>query len=217
MSYAYMFKYIILGDTGVGKSSLLMQFTERRSQESMEPTVGVEFGARMIVVGGEQIKLQIWDTCGQELFRAIVQSYYRETAGVLLVYDITRRDTFESVEMWMEQVRKHNHGNSTFILCGNKLDREAERQVTSEEAQAWAAENGALFVETSAVTADNVDKAFMDSASAIYGKIQRSELDCSDKENGVKVGVHTKATRPGNVVIGGPTGGAAPDDDAACC
>ena len=132
-----------------------------------EPTIGVEFGARTVVVKHEQIKLQIWDTCGAEMFRAIVRSYYRESAGVLLVYDVTRRESFDNISMWLEEVKKHNHGNLTAILVGNKCDRGSERQVSAEEAQAYAEEQGIMFIETSATTAQNVDAAFIASAERV--------------------------------------------------
>ena len=94
MSYSYLFKYIIIGDTGVGKSCLLLQFTDKRFRNDHDITIGVEFGSRMIQLDNKEIKLQIWDTAGQESFRSITRSYYRGAAGALLVYDITRRDTF---------------------------------------------------------------------------------------------------------------------------
>mmetsp|Transcript_39676 Transcript_39676/g.35416 ORF Transcript_39676/g.35416 Transcript_39676/m.35416 type:complete len:106 (+) Transcript_39676:85-402(+) len=105
MSYSYLFKYIIIGDTGVGKSCLLLQFIDKRFRQKHEVTIGVEFGARMINVDGKNIKLQIWDTAGQESFRSITRSYYRAAAGALLVYDITRRETFTHLTRWLDEAR----------------------------------------------------------------------------------------------------------------
>jgi Ras-related protein Rab-2A len=122
MSYAYLFKYIIIGDTGkftlargvflttnlylgVGKSCLLLQFTDKRFRQQHDLTIGVEFGARTIQLNEKNIKLQIWDTAGQESFKSITRSYYRGAAGALLVYDITRRDTFTHLTRWLEEVR----------------------------------------------------------------------------------------------------------------
>jgi Ras-related protein Rab-2A len=122
MSYAYFFKYIIIGDTGVGKSCLLLQFTDKRFQPVHDLTIGVEFGARMVTIDGKQIKLQIWDTAGQESFRSITRSYYRGAAGALLVYDITRRETFNSLASWLEDARQHANANMTIMLIGNKSD-----------------------------------------------------------------------------------------------
>jgi len=135
MSYAYLFKYIIIGDTGVGKSCLLLQFTDKRFQQVHDLTIGVEFGARMITIDGKQIKLQIWDTAGQESFRSITRSYYRGAAGALLVYDITRRDTFNHLTSWLDDARQHANSNMTIMLIGNKCDLEQRRAVTFEEGQ----------------------------------------------------------------------------------
>ena len=127
MSYAYLFKYIIIGDTGVGKSCLLLQFTDKRFQQVHDLTIGVEFGARMITIDNKQIKLQIWDTAGQESFRSITRSYYRGAAGALLVYDITRRETFNHLTSWLDDARQHSNSNMTIMLIGNKSDLEHRR------------------------------------------------------------------------------------------
>jgi len=124
MSYSYLFKYIIIGDTGVGKSCLLLQFTDKRFQPVHDLTIGVEFGARMINIDQKQIKLQIWDTAGQESFRSITRSYYRGAAGALLVYDITRRDTFNHLTTWLDDARQHSSSNMVIMLIGNKSDLE---------------------------------------------------------------------------------------------
>merc|ERR1711998_306148 len=152
MSYAYLFKYIIIGDTGVGKSCLLLQFTDKRFQPVHDLTIGVEFGARMINIDGKQIKLQIWDTAGQESFRSITRSYYRGAAGALLVYDITRKDTFNHLSSWLEEVRQNGNPDIMVMLIGNKADLDSRRQVSSEEGERFAKENGLIFLETSAKT-----------------------------------------------------------------
>ena len=106
--------------SGVGKSCLLLQFTDKRFQPVHDLTIGVEFGARMITIDGKQIKLQIWDTAGQEAFRSITRSYYRGAAGALLVYDITRRETFNHLTTWLEDARQHSNSNMVIMLIGNK-------------------------------------------------------------------------------------------------
>ncbi|KAK4392935.1 Ras-related protein RABB1b [Sesamum angolense] len=133
MSYDYLFKYIIIGDTGVGKSCLLLQFTDKRFQPVHDLTIGVEFGARMVTIDGRPIKLQIWDTAGQESFRSITRSYYRGAAGALLVYDITRRETFNHLASWLEDARQHANPNMTILLVGNKSDLAHRRAVSKEE------------------------------------------------------------------------------------
>ncbi|KAG1703867.1 Ras- protein Rab-2A, variant 2 [Phytophthora capsici] len=157
MSYAYLFKYIIIGDTGVGKSCLLLQFTDKRFQPVHDLTIGVEFGARMINIENKQIKLQIWDTAGQESFRSITRSYYRGAAGALLVYDITRRETFNHLTRWLEEARQNSNSNMAIMLIGNKSDLEHRRAVSFKEGEQFAKENGLIFLETSAKTAANVE------------------------------------------------------------
>lgn len=149
MSYAYLFKYIIIGDTGVGKSCLLLQFTDKRFQQVHDLTIGVEFGARMITIDNKQVKLQIWDTAGQESFRSITRSYYRGAAGALLVYDITRRETFNHLTSWLDDARQHSNSNMTIMLIGNKSDLEHRRAVSVEEGQQFANEHQLIFLETS--------------------------------------------------------------------
>ncbi|XP_060111479.1 ras-related protein Rab-2B isoform X2 [Heteronotia binoei] len=156
MSYAYLFKYVIIGDTGVGKSCLLLQFTDDRFTTIHDLTIGVEFGSRMISIDNKKIKLQIWDTAGQESFRSITRSYYRGAAGALLVYDITRRETFNHLNSWLEDARQHSSSHMVFMLIGNKSDLEHRRAVKKEEGEAFAREHGMVFMETSAKTAANV-------------------------------------------------------------
>ncbi|KAJ1991916.1 Ras- protein Rab-2A [Dimargaris cristalligena] len=187
-SYAYLFKYIIIGDTGVGKSCLLLQFTDNRFQPAHDLTIGVEFGARIVTVGQKRIKLQIWDTAGQESFRSITRSYYRGAAGALLVYDITRRDTFDHLATWLEDARKYSNANITIMLIGNKCDLEAKRAVSREEGESFARENGLFFIETSAKTAANVEEAFVHTAADIHDKIQAGVLDVTNESSGIKLG-----------------------------
>ncbi|CAM9486019.1 ras-related protein Rab-2A [Petromyzon marinus] len=197
MSYAYLFKYIIIGDTGVGKSCLLLQFTDKRFQPVHDLTIGVEFGARMITIDGKQVKLQIWDTAGQESFRSITRSYYRGAAGALLVYDITRRDTFNHLTTWLEDARQHSNSNMVIMLIGNKSDLESRREVKREEGEAFAREHGLVFMETSAKTASNVEEAFINTAKEIYEKIQEGVFDINNEANGIKIGPQHAASSPG--------------------
>ncbi|CAD7681980.1 unnamed protein product [Nyctereutes procyonoides] len=213
MAYAYLFKYIIIGDTGVGKSCLLLQFTDKRFQPVHDLTIGVEFGARMITIDGKRIKLQIWDTAGQESFRSITRSYYRGAAGALLVYDITRRDTFNHLTTWLEDARHYSNSNMVIMLIGNKSDLESRREVNKEEGEAFAREHGLIFMETSAKTASNVEEAFINTAKEIYEKIQEGVLDINNEANGVKIGLqHAAATNAIHVDHhGGQQGG------GGCC
>jgi Ras-related protein Rab-2A len=180
-----------LSFSGVGKSCLLLQFTDKRFQPVHDLTIGVEFGARMISVAQDTVpvKLQIWDTAGQESFRSITRSYYRGAAGALLVYDITRRDTFQHLSRWLEEAKQHAHPNMVILLIGNKNDLEHRRAVTTEEGKAFADQHGLLFLETSAKTAYNVEQAFLKTADEIYTKIQSGEIDPTNESSGIKVGM----------------------------
>eukprot|EP01121_Diplochlamys_sp_Union-15-3_P012539 TRINITY_DN3769_c0_g2_i1.p1 TRINITY_DN3769_c0_g2~~TRINITY_DN3769_c0_g2_i1.p1 ORF type:complete len:216 (-),score=33.64 TRINITY_DN3769_c0_g2_i1:47-649(-) len=174
-----LFKYVIVGDTAVGKSCLLLQFTDKRFQPQHDLTIGVEFGSRTISINSKPVKLQIWDTAGQEKFRSITRSYYRGAYGALLVYDITRRETFDHVASWLDDCRKCSTPNIVIILIGNKCDLETGRQVSHEEGQEFARRHGLFFLETSAKTAQNVDEAFIKSANQIFEKVEANQMDVS--------------------------------------
>lgn len=191
MAFAYLFKYIIIGDTGVGKSCLLLQFTDKRFRNDHDLTIGVEFGARMVSVSNKDIKLQIWDTAGQESFRSITRSYYRGAAGALLVYDITRKDSFLHLAKWLDEARQNGNPGMVVMLVANKTDLEGRRMVSTEEGQRFAQEHGLLFLETSAKSAVNVEEAFVKTAEAIHQKIDAGECDLSAELSGIKVGSQT--------------------------
>ncbi|KAF9603070.1 hypothetical protein IFM89_033795, partial [Coptis chinensis] len=300
MSYDYLLKFIIIGDTGVGKSCLLLQFTDQRFQPVHDLTIGVEFGAKMVTINTSPIKLQIWDTvckpnfstflfggsfsghyisellqkigtnwksgpslmgktellksqttivkilgqalrdencfksivwdviretpsygderkkieksgkvkkhieldpieieptAGQEAFRSITRSYYRGAAGALLVYDITRRETFNHLANWLEDARQHANPNMAITLIGNKCDLSHRRAVTREEGEQFAKENGLIFMEASARTSQNVNEAFTRTAERILQNIHEGLLDISNESSGIKVG-HGRAQGP---------------------
>lgn len=168
--YSYLFKFIIIGDEAVGKTCLLLQFTDKRYRTTHQVTVGVEFGSRTVDISGKLIKLQCWDTAGQDRFRSIIRSYYRGAAGALLVYDITRRDSFEHVSQWLQEARANADPELVITLVGNKCDKVQERQVSYEEGHAFAHRYGLYFLETSAVTGHMVDEAFTVTAKLVYQK-----------------------------------------------
>ncbi|EKF33291.1 hypothetical protein MOQ_002844 [Trypanosoma cruzi marinkellei] len=175
----YVFKYIIIGDSGVGKSCLLLQFTDKRFEPLHDLTIGVEFGARVVTIQQKNVKLQIWDTAGQESFRSITRSYYRGACGALLVYDVTRRETFTHLQTWLEDAKANANTAIVIMLIGNKCDLEAKRQVSREEGESFARKNNLVFMETSAKTAQNVDDAFMKTAMMIYENVQSGVVDPS--------------------------------------
>ena len=167
----------------MGKSCILLQFTDNKFRYQHELTIGVEFGAKTIDINGKSIKIQIWDTAGQEAFQAITRTYYKGAIGALLVYDITRRETFTHVTKWLDDVRTNSSKNVTVILIGNKKDLEDKRQVSYEEGEAFAKENGLMFLETSAKTAYNVVESFNLSAQCILNNIQKNGVDPTINSN----------------------------------
>jgi len=173
--FEHSFKYIIIGPSGVGKSCILLQFTDQKFLDNHVLTIGVEFGIRAVQIDGKDIKLQIWDTAGQESFRSITHSYYRGSHGCLLVYDITRRETFEFMRSWLSDVRS-NAPNVVVVLVGNKLDLEKDREVSYEEGAAFAEEHDLIFIESSAKTAQNISTAFLRSAEVIYDKVKMGSV-----------------------------------------
>jgi len=184
--YSYIFKYIIIGDSGVGKSCLLRQFTEKKFMTDCLHTIGVEFGTRIIQVSGQKIKLQIWDTAGQERFRAVTRSYYRGAAGALLVFDVTRRSTFLHLSSWLSDARNLTNPNTVIFLVGNKADPDSVRDVSYKEAKQFADENGLMFVEASAKTGENVEESFLWTAMTIYKNVQEGSMDLNAAESGVQ-------------------------------
>jgi len=175
--YEFIFKYIIIGDIGCGKSCILHQFTELKFTQDSPHTIGVEFGTQIIEVMGKRIKFQIWDTAGQERFRAVTRSYYRGAVGALLVYDITRRATYNHITSWLTDVKSLTNPNTIILLIGNKRDLDDQRDVTYEEANLFAEENGLIFVETSAKTGENVEEAFLKTSKLIFQSVQDGNLD----------------------------------------
>ena len=167
----------------MGKSCILLQFTDNKFRYQHKLTIGVEFGAKTIDINGKSIKIQIWDTAGQDAFQAITRTYYKGAIGALLVYDITRRETFTHVTKWLDDVRTNSSKNVTVILIGNKKDLEDKRRVSYEEGEAFAKENGLMFLETSAKTAYNVVESFNLSAQCILNNIERTGIDPTISSN----------------------------------
>lgn len=194
MSYTYLFKYIIVGESAVGKSCLLLQFTDRRFVPIHDLTIGVEFGAKIVQVDGKSLKLQIWDSAGQESFRSITRSYYRGAAVALLVFDVTRRETFNKLHSWLREVNQHSSDKIHITLVGNKADLEHRRHVSRQEAVDFARKHGIRYYETSAKTGKNVREIFEETAQAVYNKITDGKIK-PGKETGIKVGMENMIER----------------------
>ncbi|KAG6507631.1 hypothetical protein ZIOFF_032982 [Zingiber officinale] len=192
--YDYLFKVVLIGDSGVGKSNLLSRFTRNEFSLESKSTIGVEFATRSIRVDDKVIKAQIWDTAGQErsetlvlvldeisvLYRAITSAYYRGAVGALIVYDITRHVTFENLERWLKELRDHTDSNIVIMLVGNKADLRHLRAVSTEDAKDFAERERAFFMETSALESVNVEEAFTEVLSQIYNIASRKALEAAD-------------------------------------
>lgn len=164
--YDYLFKLLLIGDSGVGKSCLLLRFADDTYTESYISTIGVDFKIRTIELDGKTVKLQIWDTAGQERFRTITSSYYRGAHGICVVYDVTDKDSFDNVKQWMQEIEKYATEGVNKLLVGNKSDLD-DKQVEYSTAKEFADSLGIPFLETSAKNASNVEQAFLTMARQI--------------------------------------------------
>ncbi|PWA39152.1 ras-related protein Rab11B [Artemisia annua] len=167
--YDYLYKIVVIGESGVGKSNLLMRFVKNQFNLESLPTVGVEFANRSIRIDDKIVKAQIWDISGMEKFRAIRDGYYKGILGAVIVYDITRKATFEKVGSWLKDLRDYNnHQDIAVMLVGNKADLGNLRVVSTHEGKAFSEREGLFFMETSALDAQNVNKAFTEVLTCIY-------------------------------------------------
>jgi len=182
----YGFKLIIIGDAGAGKSSFMRQFLDGKFRKNSLQTIGVEFGTKIISLEQSKIKLQIWDTAGQERYRAVTRSYYRGAVGALILYDVTSRDSFQNLPMWLQDAREQAWKDISIIAVGTKRDLKEDRQVSFLEASRFAQDQDILFLETSALTGENVQDVFYTLGQRILHK--------------VKEGIHDPAAPPTTAV-----------------
>jgi len=171
--YDFLYKVVLIGDSGVGKSNLLSRFTRNEFNLETKSTIGVEFATRSIQTDGKTIKAQIWDTAGQERYRAITSAYYRGAVGALLVYDIAKNVSFKNVERWLAELRDNAAANIVIMLVGNKSDLRHLREVPTETAKEFSETNELLFIETSALDASNVELTFQNILTEIYHQSAR--------------------------------------------
>jgi len=175
--YDYLFKLLLIGDSGVGKSCLLLRFADHTYTESYISTIGVDFKIRTITTRDEKtIKLQIWDTAGQERFRTITSSYYRGAHGIIVVYDVTDQESFNNVKQWLNEIERYACEKVNKLLVGNKCDLVSKKAVSYEVAKAFADKLDIPFLETSAKAATNVEKAFLTMADEIKNNIQTNTV-----------------------------------------
>ena len=198
-NYEMMFKVVLVGDSFVGKTNIMSKYLKNEFHEDSKATVGVEFGSRQFNIEGHSIKAQVWDTAGQERYKAITSAYYKGAKGAFVVYDITRKGSFESVERWVNDLLSSGDKKITILLIGNKCDLEEQRQITKEQGEEKAAKLELAFLETSAFSGQNLDKAFEMIVNEIYKKFHEemlAENDIDIIEGGKDINLSKKQENP---------------------
>jgi len=169
-SYDLLFKLLLIGDSGVGKTCILFRFSDDAFNTTFISTIGIDFKIKTIEMNGKKIKLQIWDTAGQERFHTITTSYYRGAMGIMLVYDITNAKSFDNIAKWLRNIQEHANEDVEKMILANKCDMEEKRVISKERGEAIARENGIRFLETSAKTNINIERAFTELSENILSK-----------------------------------------------
>ena len=192
--YDYLFKLILIGDSYVGKTNIMSQYIKKEFSLNSKSTVGVEFGTKIIKLQDKIIKAQIWDTAGQERYKSITSAYYKGAKGAFIVYDITSKTSFDSVDKWIQDLNLYGDKNVTLLLIGNKSDLEEKRKVKKEDGEEKAKSFGLGFIETSACTGDNIDKAFETLLMEICNKYieekkNNEEFEDEDDGENIEIGV----------------------------
>ena len=211
-TYNYLFKYIIIGDSAVGKSNILLRYIHERFNEEFQSTIGVEFGAKNIEINNKICRVQIWDTAGQESFRSITRAYYKNSVCACVVYDITNRNSFQNVQLWIDDCKKQTPKTVLLVLIGNKLDLESKREISYEEGRSFAIDNNMLFFETSAKTGENIEELFNKSAQTIVENIDKGLYDLSNDTSGIKIG-----NSSGNIVLNKDNAADKKNNSGYCC
>ena len=175
-NYEMMFKVVLVGDSFVGKTNIMSKYLKNEFHEDSKATVGVEFGSKQFNVEGHSIKAQIWDTAGQERYKAITSAYYKGAKGAFVVYDITRKSSFESIDKWVSDLTAAADKKLTIVVIGNKCDLEDQRQITKEQGEEKAGKLEVAFMETSALSGENLDKAFEMMINEIFKKCHEEML-----------------------------------------
>lgn len=197
----YVFKVVLIGDSAVGKSNLLSRFSRNEFSLDSKATIGVEFQTKTLVIDHKTVKAQIWDTAGQERYRAVTSAYYRGAVGAMLVYDITKRQSFDHVARWLEELRGHADKNIVIMLVGNKSDLGTLRAVPTEDAKEFAQRESLFFMETSALEATNVETAFLTVLTEIYRVISKKALIANEEPESGGNSALLKGTK---IVVPGP-------------
>ncbi|KAI7900334.1 GTPase Ypt3 [Cokeromyces recurvatus] len=181
-SYDYVFKLVVVGDSGVGKTNLLGRYVHDTFDFGSKSTIGLDLTIKHMMIKGKKIRVQIWDTAGQERYRSITKRYYRGSVGACLVYDITKRESYDNISRWLNEFKMNEaHPDSVIMLIGNKSDLQDKRTVTQEEAMNYAKEHGLLFMETSALESTNVELAFDSVVNNVFDKLSGKIATMDDK------------------------------------
>lgn len=175
-------KVVLLGDSGVGKTSIINRFMTGKYSESLKPTIGAAFVSKNVVVDGHNLELRIWDTAGQEVYRGLAPMYYRSAQIAIIVYDVTNSPSYESVDYWLQELKKNLKGSTVIMICGNKSDLYDDRVVHDDHAKLLAAQNGALYCETSAASGTGINHLFDLSISKMLKDSQESTLTTKTDE-----------------------------------
>ncbi|KAK1382748.1 Ras-related protein RGP1 [Heracleum sosnowskyi] len=207
----YVFKIVLIGDSAVGKSQLLARFSKNQFSLDSKATIGVEFQTRTLVIDQKIIKAQIWDTAGQERYRAVTSAYYRGAVGAMLVFDISKRPTFDHVARWLEELRGHADKNIVIMLVGNKSDLGHLRNVTSEDAKEFSEREKLYFMETSALEATNVETAFNTVLTEIYRTVSKKALVADEADSGA----NSSLLKGSNIVV--PSAESTGGNKYTCC
>jgi len=190
--YDYLFKLLLIGDSGVGKSCLLLRFADNTYTDSYISTIGVDFKIRTLDIDGKTVKLQIWDTAGQERFRTITSSYYRGAHGIIVVYDVTDKVSFNNVKQWLGEIDRYACQSVNKLLVGNKMDLVEKKVVEFTEAKEFADSLGISFLETSAKSAHNVEEAFLTMTRQIKERVSRSHEGPTKPNGSVNISTNSK-------------------------
>ncbi|OXA38094.1 ras-related protein Rab-30 [Folsomia candida] len=191
--YKFLFKVVLVGNAGVGKTCLVRRFTQGLFPPGQGATIGVDFMIKTVDINGEKVKLQIWDTAGQERFRSITQSYYRSAHALILVYDVSSQPTFDCLPDWLREIEEYANTKVLRVLVGNKTDRE-DREIPTYVGEDFAQRNNMYFMETSAKEADNVEKLFMEIAHALIEQAKVRE-PVSEYKGGAGPAIHVNSSR----------------------
>ena len=185
-NYDYTFKYILVGDYAVGKSNILLRFSNNEFNTNYFSTIGVEFSIKKLKVNNKNIRIQVWDTAGQERFLGITKTYFKNCACIIVVYDITRKLTFDNLNIWINEIKNICSKSVYIILLGNKCDLENQREVSYKEGEKYAEENNFKFYETSAKDNINIIEVFEESSKIICDNIEKNYYDMNDPNIGIK-------------------------------